>query len=83
VGSSSSGSSVEWSGVRRRRLVQIGGRAGRAEGEMGGGRLGPATQRREKERKRGWGAWGRQRMLTSEAGLRIGEGGGARLTWRD
>jgi hypothetical protein len=39
-GSSSSGSSMEQSGVRRWRLLQISGCAGRAEREMGGGGVG-------------------------------------------
>jgi hypothetical protein len=33
----SSSSGTEWSRVRRRRLLQIGGHAGRAEREIGGG----------------------------------------------
>jgi hypothetical protein len=47
------GSGVERSGVRHRRLLQIGGRAGRADGEMGEGRLGRASRWREKGGKRG------------------------------
>jgi hypothetical protein len=46
---------VERSGVRHCRLLQIGGRAGRADGEMGEGWLGRASRWRGKE-----GAHGRQ-----------------------
>jgi hypothetical protein len=63
----SSGSGTEWSGVRRRRLLQIGGRTRRAEREMAGGRLGRATRQkgngRERERAPGT-AVGNVRRMT-------------------
>jgi hypothetical protein len=73
-----------WSGVRHRRLLQIGGRAGRAEREIGeGGRL-DATRRKENGRKRGAGrgttAWtvgsGWLQEARSEVAARAHGGGG-------
>jgi hypothetical protein len=74
----SSGSGTEQSGVRRRRLLQIGGRAGKAEREMGGG--GSARCRTEEgkwEREKGGAARGRQ--PDHEAGMAPGGavGGGS------
>jgi hypothetical protein len=53
--SSSSGSGAERSGVRHRCLLQIGGRTGRAEREMGGG-VGSGVPR-GRWRKRGARGW--------------------------
>jgi hypothetical protein len=88
-GSSSLGSGVERSGVRHRRLLQIGGRAGRADGEMGEGRLGRASLQREKGGKRGRGVNSRTmgpewlRAAWSEVAARAHYGGGlANRGWR-
>jgi hypothetical protein len=56
--------------VRRQRLLQIGGRAGRAEKEIGGGGGMAAWTARS-----GW-----LQAACSEVGWRIGEGGGAQVT---
>jgi hypothetical protein len=58
-GERSSGSGMEWSGVRRQHLLQIGGRAGRAKREMGGGAAWCRAEEGEWEREGGRGttAW--------------------------
>jgi hypothetical protein len=90
----SSGSGVERSRVRRQRLLEIGGRVGRAEREIVGVGSGvPRGRGRKREREgadmgltagprgqNGSGRCGRrrQRALMAEVGWRTREGGGAR-----
>jgi hypothetical protein len=66
----SSGSGTEWSGVRRRRLLQIGGRTRRAEREMAGGsaRACHTAERKWEREREGPGHGGRQREAIDVAG---------------
>jgi hypothetical protein len=69
------------SGVRRRRLLQIGGCVGRGEREMGGGRLG-ATWRKENGRERGPRA--RHSRVDHRVGMALGGTirGGSACSWQ-
>jgi hypothetical protein len=83
-GSSSSGVDAEQSGVRRRRLLQIGGRARENKrGKWGGGGRLSAVWRKENGRERAPGSavGSTDRRVRMASGNAV-EGGSARSRWR-